>query len=188
MDFTEKTIDSKRIYDGKILSLRVDTVELPDKTRSKRELVEHSGGVAVVAITAEKELLLVRQYRKAMEKELLELPAGKLDQGEPALDCALRELREETGYEAQSMELVASFYTAPGFCNEKVYIYQAGGLQYRGMDLDEGEFLELERVSIDSIDQIIGKVEDAKTLIALYYLKSKLGEGFYETDRDGDSI
>lgn len=176
MDFTEKTIDSKKIYDGRILSLRVDTVELPDKTTSKRELVEHSGGVAVLAITPEGELLLVRQYRKAMERELLELPAGKLEEGENPIDCGIRELREETGYEAQSMELISSFYTAPGFCNEKVYLYHARGLEYRGVSLDEGEFLELERISIDSIDQIIDRVEDAKTLLALYYLKSRLGE------------
>lgn len=168
--FEEKTIDSKEIYDGKILKLRLDTVELPDGSNSKREIVEHSGGVAVVAVTDSGELLMVRQYRKAMEKELLELPAGKLEAGEDPLECAERELREETGYKAGSMELVSEFYTAPGFCSEKVYVYTAKELEFVGEELDEGEFLEVEKYGIEELGRLLPELQDAKSVIGVMHL------------------
>lgn len=169
----EKTIRSKKIYDGKILSLRVDRVKLPDGSESNREIVDHSGGVAVVAVTEDDEILTVRQYRKAMEKSLLELPAGKLEVGEDPLDCANRELEEETGYRAKSMERIAEFYTAPGFCSEKVYIYYAEELEFVGSNLDEGEFLEVEKYKLTELESLIGKLEDGKTIIGLMHLLKK---------------
>lgn len=168
--FEEKTIDSKDIYDGKILKLRLDTVELPDGSSSKREIVEHSGGVAVVAVTDSGELLMVRQYRKAMEKELLELPAGKLEAGEDPLECAERELREETGYKAGSIELLSEFYTAPGFCSEKVYVYIAKELEFVGEALDEGEFLEVEKYGIEELGSLLSELQDAKSIIGVMHL------------------
>lgn len=168
--FEEKTIDSKDIYDGKILKLRLDTVELPDGSSSKREIVEHSGGVAVVAVTDSGELLMVRQYRKAMEKELLELPAGKLEAGEDPLECAERELREETGYKAGSIELLSEFYTAPGFCSEKVYVYIAKELEFVGEALDEGEFLEVEKYRIEELGSLLSELQDAKSIIGVMHL------------------
>lgn len=168
--FEEKTIDSKEIYDGKVLKLRLDTVELQDGSSSKREIVEHSGGVAVVAVTDSGELLMVRQYRKAMEMELLELPAGKLEVGEDPLECAGRELREETGYKAGSIELLSEFYTAPGFCSEKVYVYIAKELEFVGESLDEGEFLEVEKYGVEELENLLSELQDAKSIIGVMHL------------------
>jgi ADP-ribose pyrophosphatase len=165
----EKTIESREIYDGKILSLRVDTVRLPDGSESKREIVEHSGGVAVVAITESNEILMVRQYRKAMEKNLLELPAGKLEVGEDPIECAKRELEEETGYRANSIREISGFYTAPGFCSEKVYVYLAKELEFIGARLDDGEFLEVEKYKLSEVEELLGQLEDAKSIIGLLY-------------------
>lgn len=176
MYLEEKTIKREHIYDGKIISVRVENVQLPDGSFSNREIVDHKGGVGIIAVTPEKKILMVRQYRKPMEKEIVEIPAGKLEVGEEPLECARRELKEETGYESEDMELINEFYTAPGFCNEKVYIYHAKDLVYTGAELDQGEFLNLEEYNLEDIDTLINSVEDAKTIIALYYLKSKLGE------------
>ena len=110
MVFEEKTMKSERIYEGKILNLRVDTVELPDKKYSKREIVEHPGAVAIIAITKDKKLVMVKQYRKAVEDFLWEIPAGKLEVNEEPKETAIRELREETGYEAKKLSYITEFY------------------------------------------------------------------------------
>src|SRR5690554_4052188 len=115
MVFEEKTMKSDKLYEGKLLNLRVDTVELPDKKYSKREVVEHPGGVGIVPITEDNCIILVKQYRKAIEKFLLEIPAGKLELNEEPRETALRELKEETGYEANKLEYLLDFYTSPGF-------------------------------------------------------------------------
>ena len=106
----ETTVSSDLIYTGKTLQLRVDTVEVPNKGYQKREIIEHKGVVAIVAITNDNKIVLVKQYRKAVEKELFELPAGKMETGETPLDCAIRELKEETGYRADSLKLIHKYY------------------------------------------------------------------------------
>src|SRR5690554_6437355 len=120
MMFEEKTMKSDKLYEGKMLNLRVDTVELPDKKYSKREIVEHPGGVAVIPIVDNDSLILVKQYRKAVEKFLLEIPAGKVEINEEPRVTAIRELKEETGYSTDKMEYLMEFYTSPGFTNEKI--------------------------------------------------------------------
>src|SRR5690606_4980625 len=115
MSFEEKTMKTEKIYEGKMLNLRIDTVELPDKKYSKREIVEHPGAVAIVPITEEGEVILVKQYRKAVEKELLEIPAGKLEIGEEPRETAIRELKEETGFSSAKIEYITEFYTSAGF-------------------------------------------------------------------------
>ena len=128
MDLTEKTIDTKEIFTGKIVKLRVDTVSLPDGKLSTREVVEHSGAVAVVAMDKDNNIILVRQYRKAVESLLIEIPAGTLEKDEEPLLCAQRELREETGFTAQNWEEILSYYSAPGFSDEKLHLYYADDL------------------------------------------------------------
>ncbi|KNF07420.1 ADP-ribose pyrophosphatase NudF [Gottschalkia purinilytica] len=175
MGYEEKTMKSEKIYDGKVLSLRIDTVELPDKKYSKREIIEHPGAVAVIPVTEEDEIVLVNQFRKAVESELLELPAGKLEHGEEPIQCAARELKEETGYESSQLEFVSEFYTSPGFCNEKIFLYIAKGLIEGEATPDDGEYIDIKKIKIKDLDKIIaeGKIIDAKTLIGALTVKSQ---------------
>ena len=171
MLYEEKTMKSERIFEGKILNLRVDTVELPNKKYSKREIIEHSGGVAIVAVTDEDEIVLVKQYRKAIEDFLLELPAGKLEYEEDPLECAKRELKEETGYTASSTELISETFASPGYSTEKIYIFLAQGLVAGESDLDEDEYLEIEKL-IEMIDN--NKIADSKTINGILMAQNKL--------------
>lgn len=143
MTYEEKTMKSDKLYEGKIINLRIDTVELPDKKYSKREIVEHPGGVAIVGVTDENEILLVRQYRKAVDKILLELPAGKIEVNEEPKETALKELKEETGYSTEKLEYLLEFYTSPGFSTEKVYIFLAEDMQKANKSLNQGSILML---------------------------------------------
>lgn len=128
-NFEEKTLESKLIYKGKVIQLELEQVELPDGKQSTRELVRHPGAVAVIATTEEGKIILVEQYRKALEKSIVEIPAGKMEKGEDPKQTAWRELYEETGYQAGSLELLTSFYTSPGFADEIIYIYEASELK-----------------------------------------------------------
>ncbi len=130
-NFEEKTLESKLIYKGKVIQLELEQVELPDGKQSTRELVRHPGAVAVIATTEEGKIILVEQYRKALEKSIVEIPAGKMEKGEDPKQTAWRELYEETGYQAGSLELLTSFYTSPGFADEIIYIYEASELKKR---------------------------------------------------------
>lgn len=172
----EKTISSDRIYSGKTISLRLDTVELPNKGYKKREIVEHKGAVGIIAITPENKVILVRQYRKAIEKELWEIPAGKIEIGENPKDTAIRELKEETGYSADSIKLIHKFYTSAGFSNQKIYIYLAQNLTSGEQKLDEDEFIKTEEFSLDEVYNMIYKndIEDAKTSIGMLLIKELL--------------
>ena len=151
----EKTISSDRVYTGKTISLKVDTVEVPNRGYQKREIVEHNGAVGIVAITSENKVVLVRQYRKAVEKELWEIPAGKIEIGENPKECAIRELKEETGYSAENMKLIHKFYTSAGFSNQKIYIFLAENLIQGERDLDEDEFLEVHEIDKDEVYNMI---------------------------------
>lgn len=167
---------SERVFEGKLLTLRVDTVELPNKYYSKREIVEHSGGVAIVAITDDNEVVLVKQYRKAIEDFLLEAPAGKLEYGEDPLECAKRELREETGYTTDNIELLTATYPSPGYTTEKIYIYLAKDLKQGSQELDEGEYLEVEKININTLIKMINNKEimDSKTITGILLSQDKL--------------
>lgn len=172
MKLTEETISKETIYDGRIIKLEKHQVSLPDGQTSEREVVLHNGAVSVLAITPENEVLVVEQYRKAMEKTLIEIPAGKLEIGEERESAALRELEEETGYVADKLELIGEVYGCPGFCNEKVNIYIAKDLKEGKVNLDEDEFLNLTKIPINQIHSLLSehKIEDAKTMIAFQYL------------------
>ncbi|MBP2024991.1 NUDIX hydrolase [Peptoniphilus stercorisuis] len=178
MEQIERTMKSEKVFDGKILSLRVDTVELPDKKYSKREVVEHDPAVAVVAADEDNNILLVKQYRKPVEKSLLEIPAGSLEIGENPKEGALRELKEETGYIAKDLEYITEFYSTPGFCTEKMYIFFADEIEESSQDLDEDEFIECIKVPLDKAVKMIevGEIMDAKTIVGILMYKRLRGD------------
>lgn len=173
----EHTIKKEKIYEGKIIKVRVDTVELPNKVYAKREIVEHARGVGVVAITENQEIILVKQYRKAIDSFIYEIPAGIVESGENIQDAAVRELEEETGYKPNSTELIAEAYVSPGFTDEKLSIFYTDSLEKTQMNLDETEFLIVEEVPIkkalDMVDDF--EINDAKTVIGIMFAARKLG-------------
>lgn len=171
--YEEKTMKSDKIYEGKILNLRIDTVELPDKKYSKREIVEHPGGVAVIPVTEDGCVILVKQFRKAVERFLYEIPAGKLELNEEPRETAIRELKEETGYAANKLTYLYEFYTSPGYCNEKIYLFLGEDLVEGESDPDPGEFIEWVKIHIDDLFKMIdrGEIIDGKTILGIYLAK-----------------
>lgn len=165
----EHKLTAVTVYEGTMINLRRDTVTLPNGKQATREVVEHPGAVAIVPITEEGKVILVRQYRHAIGRLLLEIPAGKLDKGEHPDDCARRELEEETGYVATEWQRLASVYTTPGFTNEIIHIYLAKGLTATTQHPDEDEFLDIELYSKEQIGQMLvdGELGDAKTSLGL---------------------
>jgi ADP-ribose pyrophosphatase len=173
-DFRETCLSQEIIFEGKIISVHRDTAALPNGEKATREYVKHPGAVAVVAIK-EEGLLLVRQYRYALERELLEIPAGKLDAGEAPVDCALRELREETGYRGDLTPL-GIYYSTPGFSDEAIHIFWARNLVWDPLNLDEDEFLEVEVIPWKQALQLAekGQFRDAKTALGILLVKGEL--------------
>lgn len=167
---TEITVKSEKVFEGKIINLRVDTVELGNQKYAKREIIEHKNAACVLAINKDK-VLLVGQYRKAIEEFIYELPAGILNIEEEPQDGALRELEEETGYSAGKTKLIYEFYSSPGFLDEKVYLFQAEDLVFKGTKLDEDECIETIEVTKDEVKAMIdtGRIKDSKTLIGLLH-------------------
>ncbi|ASS65060.1 MULTISPECIES: NUDIX hydrolase [unclassified Paenibacillus] len=174
----ETTVSSETIFEGRIITLQVDQVQLPGGKLASREIVRHPGAAAVIALLDGK-LLTVGQYRKPMDKYQVEIPAGKLDPGEDPAACAARELREETGVSASEMKLVDAFYTSPGFADEKVYLYAAEGLSQGESQPDDDEELHVEALTMEQAEAYIreGVIGDAKTLMAVYLWKLYLHTG-----------
>lgn len=168
MDFKEEKISSKLIYEGKILSLYVDEVKLPDGKKSQRECIRHCGGACVLYVKDGK-IALVKQYRYLYGKEIYEIPAGKIDKGEQPDIAAQRELKEETGYKAKVKHLL-DIYPTPGYTDEIIHIYLAQCGEYVGKNLDEGEFLNCEFFTVEEVLNMIesGEICDAKTVSAVY--------------------
>lgn len=175
--FEEKTIQSTPIYEGKVISLKVDEVTLPNGGVSKREIINHPGAVAIIAITDNNKILLVEQYRKALERSIIEIPAGKLEKGEQPIVTARRELEEETGYTTDDLTFVQAFATSPGFADEVIHIYVAENLQKLDVPvaLDEDEFVELMEVTIEEAEAMMAdaRIYDAKTAFAILWMKSQ---------------
>ena len=174
MDLTEKTVAKNYIYRGKIVDLRCDDALLPDGKPCKRELVEHPGGAAVVAVK-EGKVALVEQFRYAYGELLLEIPAGKLERGEDPERAALRELGEETGLVAGRLKLLFTLYPTPGYTNEKIYIYEAEGVKEGPAHPDAGEFLNVRYVPLREAFQMVkdGRIRGGKTIVALQSLELK---------------
>jgi len=172
MTFEEKTLSSEMIYEGKILNLRKDKVTTVNGT-SYREIIEHNGAAVMAAITDEGKMVMVRQFRKAAEKIMLEAPAGKIDPGEDARAAALRELREETGYDAGHIELLTKFYPSVGYCAEKLYLYLCTELTAGDTDFDESEAIDIEEIEIDELYKMAmnGEIDDGKTAIAIFMVR-----------------
>lgn len=169
MDFTEKTVSSKDIYRGRIIYVKEDIVSLPNGALAGRELVIHHGGVGVIAVDEFKNVLTVRQYRKPYDEMVLEIPAGKLEPGEDPEAAGIRELREETGFSADKVQYIGKYYPTPGYCSEVISLYLATDLAYVGQNLDDGEFVEVDRIPLDTLVKMVmdNEIYDAKTAIAI---------------------
>lgn len=175
MNLSEKTINSKTIYNGRIFSVRQDTVELQNGSTATRDIVAHSGGVGVIAVLDDGKIPVVRQYRKGIESVCLEIPAGKSEEGEDPETCGRRELSEETGYSAEKFTLISRFAVSPAYCSEIIHIYKAEDLSFTGQHLDENEYLNVEYYTLDELFDMVatGEIVDAKTVIAVMILKSE---------------
>ena len=172
MDLIEKTLTSDVVYDGKIITVYKDEVKLSTGKTSFREVVEHSGGVVILALCKKDDIekvLMVKQFRYPLKQALLELPAGKLEKGEDPLEAAKRELKEETGYSAKKWQDLGYVYTSPGYSDEKLYLYKAEDLHFTRCHPDEGEIIQAFEYEIDKVMDMIytGEINDAKTLCAL---------------------
>jgi ADP-ribose pyrophosphatase len=170
----EPTIGSERIYTGRVVGLRIDTVALDGGRVTRREIVEHRDAVGVLALDADSNVLLVRQYRKPVERDLMEIPAGGVDPGEDLLAAVRRELQEETGFLPGRVVHLSSFFTTPGFCTETMHLCLATDLQPSRLSADEDEVIETLRVPLSQIPALItsGRIEDAKTLVGLLLLST----------------
>ena len=179
MDFTEKTLLKDYKYKGRIINMRVDEILLPDGKNATREVVEHNGGVCVVPLTNENEIIMVRQYRYPYSEVLLEIPAGKRDGDEEPLICGKRELLEETGATAKEYKFLGELYPTPGYCGEIIYMYAAKGLEFGDKNPDEDEFLETERIPLSTlVDMILsGKIKDSKTQTAILKVNELIKRG-----------
>lgn len=167
--FTEKTIDRKTIFEGRVFNVMLDTVELTDGSLSRRELVFHNGGACIVALDDQCRIYLVRQYRKPFEQVLLEVPAGKLDPDEAPQVCAARELTEETGWVAGTIVPLGKMYPTPGYCSEILHLYLGLDLDQGVAKPDEGEYLDVVAMpfqeALDMIDR--DEIQDGKTQLAI---------------------
>lgn len=176
------TISSRRMYDGKVFSLVVDEVEYPSGNRAIREVADHPGGAVAIPFLDPATVLLIRQFRYPTREVLYEAPAGKLDPGEDPAACARRELEEETGYRAANLEELTAIYTSPGFCNERLHLFLATGLEpiSAGPRLEEGEIgLTSEPIALERALAMIreGTIVDAKTICGLFLARERLKGG-----------
>jgi ADP-ribose pyrophosphatase len=173
----EKTLSSEPVYLGKLVKLFVETVELPDGNRSMREIVKHPGAVAMVPLLASGEVVLVRQFRGAADRVLLEIPAGTLEAGEEPLAAAGRELQEEAGYRPGKLERLGGEYTAPGYTSEFIHLFLATDLVPSRLVQDADEFLEVVTLPLDEALRQVenGEIQDGKTIIGLLLVARRMG-------------
>ena len=178
MDYTEKTLSREEIYQGRVVELHKDRILLPDGRESIREVMEHPGGVTIIPVDEQGNVTCVRQYRYPLQRHLLEVPAGKLEKGEDPLECAVRELSEETGLTAEEFVDLGRIYPSPGYSAEILYLYLALGLHPGEMHPDEGEFLDVEQHPLEELTEQImrGELCDAKTVAAVLKAKRFLDE------------
>lgn len=176
-------ISARRVYDGRVINVDIDTVKFPNGSTGELEMVRHPGASAVVPFLTDPhgddpQILLIRQFRHAADAFIYEIPAGKLEGGEPPVECAHRELREETGCTAETMEHVYTLYTTPGFTDERIHIFMASGLTRGEMAHEKDEFMTVETVTLSRALELVktGELADAKTALALLFVSGfKLG-------------
>jgi len=166
----EKTLSSRTVFEGRALKLRIDTVKTADGRESTREIVEHSECIVIAAVDGDDNILLVRQYRKAIEKELLEMPAGGIDPGEDAVTAVRREMQEETGYLPGQVARLGGFYSAPGYCTEYLHLYLATELTPSRLYAEDTAGITLVRVPLKDIPDLLSsdRIEDVKSIAGLY--------------------
>jgi len=174
----EKKLTSKQIFDGKVVKLFVDTVELPDGREAIREIVRHPGAVCVIPVTNEGEVIMVKQYRYAFEQIMLEIPAGKLEPGEDPLEAVKRELEEESGVVANNIEYMGEIFTTVAIFDEKIHAYLATDLVFNNAHPDDDEFLEVERIPLKTLVDMVmnGEIKDSKTQICILKAHKLLSE------------
>lgn len=177
MHLYEKTLDSLVIHNGKIITVTEDTVELENGKTAKREVVHHHGGVSIVPITDNDEIILVKQFRYPIQEVILEIPAGKLEKDEDHFECGKRELLEETGAVASQYTYLGLLYPTTGYDTEKIHMYLAKGLTFAKQDLDADEFLDVVKIPFDKVVEMImsNEIKDAKTQIAVLKTARLLG-------------
>jgi len=165
----EIRIKSNRVFSGKILGLRIDTVLLDNGRETEREVVDHRPAVVIVPIDESDNVIMIRQFRYPTENTILEVPAGIVETSESPMECAQRELQEEIGYMARNMRSIGGFWASPGFCNEYLHAYTARDLIPSKLPADEDENIEIQRIPLSSIPKLIrcGEIEDAKSIAAL---------------------
>ena len=168
-------LNRTEIYQGKIINLVQDKLQTPVGNLVNWDLVIHNGASAIIPVDSQGNILLVKQYRNAADSVVLEIPAGKLEGNEDPRICAMRELEEETGYSSDDIEFLMDFYPAIGYSNEKIYVYVAKNLTKTKQDLDEDEFVEVEKYSLDEVIRMImnGEIKDSKTISAILAYKIK---------------
>ena len=169
MELTEKTLSSKSVFDGGILHITLDEIELPNGKKSKREVVNHPGGVTVAALDEDNNLLFVRQFRYPYKEVVLELPAGKLEKGSTPLENGKRELMEETGAEGYSYISLGQLYPSPGYTSEIIHLYACKVKSQGSSNPDDGEFLNVEKIPLDKAVEMVlnNQIPDAKTQVAV---------------------
>lgn len=175
---------SRRVYSGKVISVDVDTVRFPNGASGDLEMVRHPGASAVVPFLddprgPDPRIILIRQYRYAAEGFVHEIPAGRLDEGEKPIDCAARELREETGYTAKELIPLTTFYTTPGFTDEQIHLFAATGLSEGKSQLESDEILDLVQVPMSKAMEMIqsGELVDGKSMVGLFFVSRFLCRG-----------
>ena len=176
-------LSARRVYDGRVINVDIDTVRFPNGSTGELEMVRHPGASAVVPFLTDPlgddpQILLIKQFRHAADAFIYEVPAGKLEGGEPPIECAHRELREETGCTAEKMEHIYTLYTTPGFTDEKIHVFMASGLTHGAVAHEKDEFMTVETVTLSRALELVksGELADAKTALALLFVAGfKLG-------------
>ena len=168
----ENTVSSDLVYTGKTISLRVDTVEVPNKGYQKREIVEHNGVVVIIGITEDNKIILIKQYRKSIEDTVLELPGGKLELNENPRECAIREFRQKTGYDAENFKLIHKFYPTVVISNQMMFIYLAKKLE-KCEDKKEDYQIEIQEIDFDKVYKMVlnNEIVDGKTSLGVLLCK-----------------
>ncbi len=177
LNLTEKTLESKTVYEGPIFTITHDTVQLGDGSRSTRDVLLHNGGVCVIPVTDNNEIYMVRQFRYPFRTVTLEVPAGKLEAGEDHSVCGRRELLEETGFVCSEFIYLGETYPTPAYNSEIVHMYLARGLEYQKQCLDEGEFLEVDKIPLsDAVKMVMNsEIKDSKTQLIILKAARILG-------------